>query len=158
MKKILTIFTTAGLLAALSSSAQAADVLTGTVSMPGSVDASCTINSVTPGVLTQDAVPATKLTTTTAGQVKVTCNSASSKLDIAVNTGTSTLFNGSATTAFGPAGTGIYNGASGTTVTASTVTAALGDTARVRATVNAPAGQLLQTGSYNVNVDAILTP
>jgi hypothetical protein len=164
MKKFLTIAAVAGVLSAFAGSAQAAPVNFG-----GSVAQSCTIDAASTAngnlVASPTTGPATALNATgsNAGSVKVICNAGSSKLDIAVNTTSSVLYNGSATTSFDAAGgSGIYTSAtSGITFTATGVTTSAGDNAKISASVTPTTpGALLQASTtaapYKVVVDATL--
>jgi hypothetical protein len=165
MKKFLTIAATASVLSAFAGSAQA-----NPVNFNGSVSSSCTIDTASTAngtlVASPTTGPATSLSATgsNAGSVKVICNAGSNKLDIAVNTGSSVLYNGTASTAFDSAGgTGIYTSATtGVSYTATGVTSASGDTAKISASVTpTTVGALLQASTaaapYKVVVDATVT-
>lgn len=158
MKKIVTILTLASLFAAVSASAVRAetasikgeDVVVGN----GVVEQNCTLDVAGTGTLKLKN-PST-LDTKTPGKLKVTCNTTTNKLDIAVNVAGSTLNGGSATTNFN-GGTNEYSTAAGTNITpGTTVNAAV---ANIEATISAPAGQLLVPGTnYAVFVTPTLTP
>jgi type 1 fimbria pilin len=158
MKKIVAILSVASLFSAMSVSAGTVTDTTGNVVIGGGVVPQlCKVDSVNNATLTLNAA-STKLSNNSAGEINVTCNTPTSKLDISVGSG-SVVRNGQAAVSFN-GGTQGLTGASGNTVTStSTLSAAK---ANVKATITAPAGQTLQSSQggpdYNVTVDYILTP
>jgi hypothetical protein len=152
MKKIVAILTVASLFAVVSASAeraQAGDVVVG----GGIVPQSCAIDTVTNGTL-KLSTPS-KLVTDTPGQVKVTCNTTTNKLDIAVNAGSSNVYNGTPSVKFN-GGTGVYAAAAGTSVSPGALVN--GDSAKVEATIDAGALPLQAATNYAVFITPTLTP
>lgn len=162
MKKFLTIAATAGVLSAFAGAAQAQ-----VVNFPGTVTPSCTLTTSNDGVLTETATPATVLATTTAGKVKLVCNSGTSKVDLTQGASVIPSQPSAPTVAFGfvggaSGGTGIFNAltaGSASSGIATDVTAAAGDTADISASITATGGKLLKVGTtYKVIVNAAVTP
>jgi type 1 fimbria pilin len=152
MKKIVTILTVASLFAAVSASAeraQAGDVVVG----GGVVPQSCAIDTVTNGTL-KLSTPS-KLVTDTPGKVKVTCNTTTSKLDIAINSGASNVYNGTPAIKF-TGGTGVYAAAAGTSVSPAALVN--GDSANVDATIDSGTAPLQAATNYSVFITPTLTP
>jgi hypothetical protein len=152
MKKIVAILTVASLFAVVSASAeraQAGDVAVG----GGVVPETCKIDTVENGTL-KLSTPS-KLVTDLPGKIKVTCNTTTNKLDIAVNTGASTLYNGTPSIKFN-GGTGVYSAASGMSVSPGALVN--GETAKVNATIDSGAVPLQAATNYNVFITPTLTP
>jgi hypothetical protein len=153
MKKILTILTLASLLAVVSATEKAkAD---NEVSMKGTVEKMCGIDTSKPGTLKKKPGSNSELIVDKFGEVKVTCNTPGSKLSVDVSP-SSKIPSGSASAAIvGGSSGGAYDGLPiGTLVTApGTVN---GDTAFVGAGVS-NGSKLLTAGEYDVIVVPTLT-
>jgi hypothetical protein len=160
MKKILTIAATAGLLSSVAGAAQALPI-----NAPGTVTQSCNVTSVNNGTLTENATPATSLTTGTGagvGLVTVVCNTDTSVLTLAGGTHILPTQTSIPTVSFGfaPGGTGIYSTVKSGIVSppAGDMTAASGDIAHVTSTVMATGGKLLKAGTYTTVINATVAP
>lgn len=138
------------------------------VNIPGTVTASCTITTSSDGALSEDPSPlATKLIAAGGdrGTVVVKCNDGTKNLNLAINTGSSVLYNGTAkiqltaANATGPFAIATTLSASSIVVAIPNPTLAVGDTAKIRAEVSAPAGKLLKAANdYSLVVNATITP
>jgi hypothetical protein len=172
MNKFIAIAAATGLVAAFAGTAQAQTTLNSTVISTAFIPTTCNITGQTPGLLTINAAK-TQLATTAAnrGKVSVICNTGSSKLQINAPVGfyeasgpiSSTTPANSLPPSHIPGasfanGTGIYTGATGTSVTATSSTSGTtADDAFVNTVINASPGQI-QAGNYAVNVPIVLTP
>jgi hypothetical protein len=141
------------------------------INYSGSVTASCTIHSVTDGNLSEELsnFPAIALVATglDRGVVKVKCNTTTNKLNLAINSASTNVYNGTAKIRFNGGGGvfGIANSPNGVPstnpilVNLPTPTSASGDTGYIQVRVDAPSGKLLQAASdYKVVVDATIVP
>ncbi|AFY91900.1 hypothetical protein [Chamaesiphon minutus] len=141
------------------------------VNFSGSVAASCTIDSVTDGSLSEELsnFPAIALVATGGdrGIVQVKCNTATGVLTLAINSGSTKVYNGTAKIRFNGGG-GVFGTANlpatvpsinPIVVSLPTVTNASGDIGRIQVRVDAPLGKLLKTANdYLVVVDATIVP
>jgi hypothetical protein len=154
MKKILTIAATAtaGLISAFTGSVYAQ-----TTTLSGLVPSSCVVT--TPTTSTLAAAPAVGPATSLAGSYTATvvCNDTSKTVNVATATTGNTLLGGTAAAAF-VSGTGTLAGASGASKALTAVTPLAGDTAVVNASITAPTGQLLSTGTGVLVVNTTITP
>jgi hypothetical protein len=164
--KLLTISAIAGLsLISYGHSAHAAPV---PVTLTGSVASSCTL-AVGDGSLSGDIEPALFISATGGdrGTVVVTCNDSTKSLRLAIDSRASVLYNGIGKIRTNGAG-GVFGtrntptsqpGLDPIVLALTSPTKAAGDTVRVQARIDAPAGQLLRAASdYNLVVTATITP
>jgi hypothetical protein len=167
--KLLTISAIAGL--SLISYGRSAHALP--VNVTGSVSSSCTL-AVSPGSLFEDTVPETVLVGNggNSGTVVVTCNDSAKRLKLTINNAASVVNNGIGKIRFvGPALPASTNGVfagialplSGPAIDPIIVaianpTKSGGDTGLIQARIEAPPNKLLKAGSYNLVVDAEITP
>jgi hypothetical protein len=166
VKKLLTLAATAGLLVAGANSASAQVYGLTNVNLQGTVTTSCTIDATTNGTLVENATPATALSTSTPATITTICNDSTAKLTIGQGTHTMPNLQPAPTVqvGFASGGTGVYTGitpalgAGPFTYTHGAPTAAAGDTANVEATVTAASPSLLQSGTYTIDIAAVLTP
>jgi hypothetical protein len=160
MKRIVAILSVASLFSAMSVSAGPATDTTGNVVVGGGrVPQLCKVDSVNNGTLALNAASTQLSNVGSPGEINVTCNTPTSKLDIAVGTG-SVLRNGTAAIRFVGGTQGLTGAANQSVTSTSTLNAAK---ANVRATITAPPGRVLDAtragdADYNVTVDYILTP
>jgi hypothetical protein len=152
MKKILTIAATAGLISAFTGSVYAQ-----TTTLSGPVPSSCVVTTPLTGTLS--AAPAVGPATSLAGSYTATvvCNDTTKSVNVAVATAGNTLLGGTGAAAF-ISGTGALSGATGASKTITAVTPLAGDTAVVNASITAPTGALLETGTGVLVVNTTITP
>jgi hypothetical protein len=160
MKKIVAILSVASLFSAVCVSAEKASAApppapTNVAVGGGVVPQICKIDSVNNGTLKLAAGSVSKLVTDTIGKVNVTCNTTTSKLDIAVNTPSSTVYNGTPSAKLN-GGTGVYSAAAGSSVSPGAIVP--GNSAYVEAEIDAGSAPLQAATNYNVVVDTTLTP